>query len=446
MFTGLVPYEDRAVRLAPTSESVPAHWRVGRLKNAGRFVYGDALPAESRTPGDVRVMGSNGPIGFHAAANTVGKTIVVGRKGSHGKVHLSNEPVWVMDTAYYIDHRSSRENLDWLAHVLRWLPLDQTTKDSAVPGLDRDDAHGAVIPIPPADEQSAIVKYLGHAHARIDRAIVAKRKLIALLEEQKQAIIHQAVTRGLDPTVPLKDSGIPWLGEIPAHWSLEPARKVLRLRKSVVGEGHHDYTLLSLTLRGVIIRDLEKLEGKFPADFSTYQTVGPGQFVFCLFDVDETPRTVGLSSHEGMITGAYRVFDCPEPAWARFAELYFLAMDHRKAFRPLYSGLRKTIPVGAFVQAKMPFPPEAERDLIIRQVRELTAASDELARKTKTELGLLGEFRTRLTSDVVTGQVDVREIAATLPELTDDMLATGDVDTGDSIEDIAEEFMEGETD
>ncbi len=78
--------------------------------------------------------------------------------------------------------------------------------------------------VPPADEQAAIVKYLGHAHARIDRAIAAKRKLIALLEEQKQAIIHQAVTRGLDPTVPLKDSGIPWLGEIPAHWATARAR------------------------------------------------------------------------------------------------------------------------------------------------------------------------------------------------------------------------------
>lgn len=80
--------------------------------------------------------------------------------------------------------------------------------------------------LPPADEQAAIVKYLGHANARIDRAIAAKRKLIALLEEQKLAVINQAVTRGLEPEVPLKESGIPWLAKIPAHWEVRRAKEI----------------------------------------------------------------------------------------------------------------------------------------------------------------------------------------------------------------------------
>ncbi len=76
-------------------------------------------------------------------------------------------------------------------------------------------------PLPPLDEQAAIVKYLTHVDRKIDRFIRAKRKLITLLEEQKQAIIHQAVTKGLDPDVPMKDSGVEWLGEIPAHWEVK---------------------------------------------------------------------------------------------------------------------------------------------------------------------------------------------------------------------------------
>ncbi len=324
--------------------------------------------------------------------------------------------------------------------------VDGSTYGAKMPRAEWTFIGNARLAIPPADEQAAIVKYLGHAHARIDRAIAAKRKLIALLEEQKQAIIHQAVTRGLDPNVPLKDSGIPWLGEIPAHWTLEPTRKVLALTKTIVGDAHPDYTLLSLTLRGVIERDMINPEGKFPSDFSTYQAVEAGQFVFCMFDVDETPRTVGLSQYSGMITGAYRVFDCPRPEWAEFAELYFLALDRRKALRPLYTGLRKSIPVGAFLQAKMPFPPDGERDAIVRTVRHEIVASEHLREHTSREIELLREFRTRLTSDVVTGQVDVREIAASLPELTDDMLASTVDDAGDSLEDIAEEFLEGETD
>ena len=80
--------------------------------------------------------------------------------------------------------------------------------------------------IPPPEEQAAIVRFLDHENRRIDRAIRAKKKLIALLNEQKQAIIHQAVTRGLDPTVPLKPSGIPWLGDIPQHWEVQRAKQL----------------------------------------------------------------------------------------------------------------------------------------------------------------------------------------------------------------------------
>ena len=291
--------------------------------------------------------------------------------------------------------------------------------------------------IPPADEQAAIVKYLGHAHARIDRAIAAKRKLIALLEEQKRAMIHEAVTRGLDPSVPFKDSGTPWLGEIPAHWDLVPTRSVLCPVKTVVGERQADYQLLSLTLGGVIVRDVANMKGKFATDQSTYQAVSSGQFVFCLFDVDETPRTIGLSRVSGMITGAYRVFDCADSRWSRFAELYFLAMDDKKAFRPLYTGLRKTVPLGAFLHAKMPLPPRAERDRIVKEVQELTLRDGVLASRVMREIELLREFRTRLTSDVVTGQVDVREIAATLPVLSDDGSAL-------ELDDELEELLEGE--
>ncbi|MCL4863804.1 MAG: restriction endonuclease subunit S, partial [Caldilineaceae bacterium] len=81
--------------------------------------------------------------------------------------------------------------------------------------------------VPPPDEQAAIVRFLDHANRRIDRYIRAKRRLIALLNEQKQAIIHQAVTRGLDPGVRLKPSGVEWLGDIPAHWEMRRLRTLV---------------------------------------------------------------------------------------------------------------------------------------------------------------------------------------------------------------------------
>jgi type I restriction enzyme S subunit len=102
---------------------------------------------------------------------------------------------------------------------------------------------------------------------------------------------------------------VDWLGEIPDGWDLVPNKYIFRLKKNLVGKKSSQYELLSLTLKGIIKRDMENPEGKFPAEFDTYQEVRIGDFVFCLFDVEETPRTVGLSNFDGMITGAYTVFE-----------------------------------------------------------------------------------------------------------------------------------------
>src|SRR5699024_1141989 len=99
-----------------------------------------------------------------------------------------------------------------------------------------------------------------------------------------------------------KESGEQWIGEIPKHWELLANKYIFSLKKNLVGKRSAQYDLLSLTLRGIIKRDMENPEGKFPAEFDTYQEVKVNDFVFCLFDVEETPRTVGLSKYDGMIT------------------------------------------------------------------------------------------------------------------------------------------------
>ena len=106
-----------------------------------------------------------------------------------------------------------------------------------------------------------------------------------------------------------KDIGLPWYPQgVPSHWTLMRHKNVLDEHKELVGKNADNYTLLSLTVNGVIIRDLSEGKGKFSKDYDKYVVVDKGDFVFCLFDVDETPRTVGLSRNHGMITGAYDVF------------------------------------------------------------------------------------------------------------------------------------------
>jgi type I restriction enzyme S subunit len=292
--------------------------------------------------------------------------------------------------------------------------------------------------MPPLTEQAAIVRFLNWADGRLERAMRSKRKVIALLHEQRQAIIHRAVTRGLDANVPLKASEVPWLGDVPAHWDLKPNRSFLRVRKALVGERHTDYQLLSLTKRGVIIRDLSENKGKFSSDMGTSQEVRPGDLVFCLFDVPETPRTVGLSKHRGMITGAYTVMESDDLSVARFVEAFYIAMDDRKLLSPLYSGLRNTIPKARLLGAKTPIPPASELGDILAFVTAESTRIQGAVDKLEREISLLQEYRARLVADVVTGKVDVREAANKVPEdIPTDI--TADMDHWDTADNLDQE-------
>lgn len=196
---------------------------------------------------------------------------------------------------------------------------------------------------------------------------------------------------------------LPWLKSIPAHWSLNRNKVFLQESKDVVGENSKDYTLLSLTLNGIIPRDISSGKGKFPSDFGTYKVIRPNDMVFCLFDIDETPRTVGLSTHNGMLTGAYDVFHV-SGINSRYMYYYYLSLDNVKAMRPLYKGLRKTIGVDTFLGAKMPVPPRAEQDQIVRYLDWQVSKINRLIAAKKREIGLLKEHKQTQIADLVLGR------------------------------------------
>ena len=212
---------------------------------------------------------------------------------------------------------------------------------------------------------------------------------------------HSAITN-LKPYPEYKDSGLPWLEKAPGHWRLTPNRALMHRRKVLVGERHTNYKLLSLTKLGVIIRDISTGKGKFSSDMGTSQEVRKGDLVFCLFDVPETPRTVGLSSHDGMITGAYTVFECSAPLLARFLDCYYRAMDDRKLLSPLYSGLRNTIPPTRFLGTKTAIPPTDEQAAIVRFLDHATRRLDKAIRDKRKIIALLNEQKQAIIHRAVT--------------------------------------------
>ncbi|MCL7713214.1 hypothetical protein [Stenotrophomonas mori] len=265
--------------------------------------------------------------------------------------------------------------------------------------------------VPPISEMEEIASYLDRATSRIDTLVAKKTRFIELLREKRQALITHAVTKGLDPGAPMKDSGVEWLGKVPETWDTAPLKSFLQLRRDIVGSESSNTKLLSLTLQGVIERDLENPTGKMPTSFDGYQRISAGEMVFCLFDMDETPRTVGVAPQDGMLTGAYTVFRPQSELWARYLYYFFLHVDEYKRLRPFYKGLRKTIRPGPFLSIQVPRPTEREAKAIVAHLDSATSRIDTLIAKTERSIELLREHRTALITAAVTGKLDLRPAA-----------------------------------
>ena len=192
-----------------------------------------------------------------------------------------------------------------------------------------------------------------------------------------------------------------WFGQISPDWKLGRAKNAFGVISKKVEQRSSEYNLLSLTNRGIIFRDIENGKGKFPASFDTYQEVKKNDIVFCLFDIDETPRTVGLSDIEGMITGAYTVVRCTEQVEPRFVAYFYLSIDERKGLRPFYTGLRKVVRTETFLNATIPLPDLPTQRAIADFLDHETARIDTLIEKKQQLAELLEEKRSSTISRLV---------------------------------------------
>ena len=168
-------------------------WPIVRLGEICELEYGRSLPSGVRVAGEHKVFGSNGVVGAHNAAISNGETVVVGRKGSVGEINHSCSSCWPIDTTYFVDRNSTKQNLRWLFYAIKHLNLRSLTKSTGVPGLNRSDAYALNIPLPPLEEQKRIAAILDQADAlRRLRARTLDR-----LGALGQAIFHEMfVERG----------------------------------------------------------------------------------------------------------------------------------------------------------------------------------------------------------------------------------------------------------
>jgi len=198
-----------------------------------------------------------------------------------------------------------------------------------------------------------------------------------------------------------KDSDLLCVDMVPKSWTTTMNKHHLIEKKVIVGEDWKDYKLLSLTKEGIIYRDVESGKGKFPESFDTYKSVESGDIIICLYDIEETPRTVGLSDLVGMISGSYHIYE-PHKMVGRFFYYWFLSIDNGKGLKPYYTGLRNVVRPPTFLSLPLYLPPLNEQHQIVTYLDNKTTSIDSLIQSKEKKIELLKEKRTSLINQVVT--------------------------------------------
>ena len=264
------------------------------------------------------------------------------------------------------------------------------------------------IPIPPLHEQQAIVDYLKDKTLKIEQYVSARERERELLDSLKQSEIANVVTKGLNPNVKMKDSGIPWIGEIPEHWEV---RKLRHFIKFVSIKGFGEKKLLSVTReQGVIERNVESKEENhnfIPDDLNGYKLVKVGQFV--INKMKSWQGSYGVSNFDGIVSPACYVCDLNFPC-----KEYFSMAIRSKAYIPFFTQYSKGIRVDQWDLSPLglkniPFvvPPLSEQQAIVAYIDSKLQKIDQYMCDLQREIEYLKEFKQRLISDAVTGQLCV---------------------------------------
>ena len=284
------------------------------------------------------------------------------------------------------------------------------------------------LPLPPIPEQRAIARYLDYMDRRIQRYIEAKERLIELLEEQKRVVINQAVTRGLDPDVPLKPSGVEWLGDVPAHWQF----RRLKFLSTKFGSGvtprggaavYVEPGIPFLRSQNVHFDGL-RLEGVARIDPMLHQQMASSHVLAGDVLLNITGASIGRAcavpdDFKGANVNQHVCIVRPKDELISSEYLAaFLATQYiqRQIRLELGGASREGLTLDSICSFAILLPPRAEQDRLVDYVSKAVATASQGSRQIRRQIELIKEYRTRLIADVVTGKLDVRDAAAGLPD------------------------------
>ncbi|MDE0124396.1 MAG: restriction endonuclease subunit S [Bryobacterales bacterium] len=463
MIAALTPYPEMRDSGEEWLGRVPGHWEVRRLKTLSQIRYGLGQPPKEAADGLPLIRATNVSRGEIVESDMVyvdPSDVPAGRNAllSEGEIIVVRSGAYTADSAMIpMAYSGAVTGYDMVVTVTRALPefialalrADYVRDDqlvvastrSAQPHLNAQELGDAFVLLPLLHEQTAIARFLDDADRRIRRYIRAKERLIDLLEEQKQAVVHQAVTGQINvrtgrPYPAYKDSGVEWLGEIPEHWGVvglcyryEQCLGKMLDGKRITGEYLLPYLRnVDVQWDDINVANLPHMD-IHPDEMARY-TVRPGDLLVC--EGGEVGRCAiwkGEISPCGFQKALHRLrprnYQRDRP---RFLYYAFLLAVARSAFTDGHESTIAHLTGEKLRRHRFAFPCVDEQTAIVRFLDNATAAISRTIELTRRQITLLREYRTRLTADVATGKLDVREAAANLPE-TDPIAGRNRVET-----------------
>lgn len=405
-------------------DSVPEQWDIKRISYVSQLRSGDAIASDQiEAEGDYPVYGGNGLRGYCPNFNLDGNFILIGRQGALcGNINYGSGRFWASEHAVVV-YPSLDLDVKWLGETLRAMNLNQYNVSAAQPGLAVANIVCLKIPFPPKKEQELIAAFLNHETAKIDALIEKQQRLIELLKEKRQAVISHAVTKGLNPKAPMKDSDVEWLGEVPAHWEVKRMKYSIRVfeqgwspqcdSRPAAGE---EFGVLKVGCVNGGVFNAEENKA-LPSELipQTQYLLKKGDFLI------SRANTRDLVGSAAVIEDDFdKLILCDKLYRLRFSEninpylvsFYLSIPSVRQQIELGTSGASdsmQNISQSVIKELQVLIPPVMEAELLVNEIKNRLTKFDEILSAASQQIAFLQERRTALISAAVTGKIDVRD-------------------------------------
>ncbi|WP_180108174.1 restriction endonuclease subunit S [Acinetobacter sp. YH12085] len=393
---------------------IPSHWKLTRLKFLAKIRNGqDYKHVETET--GFPVMGSGGQFTFSSTYMFDRPSVLLGRKGTIDKPLYIDEPFWTVDTMYYTEVNKDID-VKYFYYLSKTILFNRYSTNTALPSMTQENLNNFEFSVPPSVfERNQIRNFLDHETTKIDHLIEKQQQLIELLKEKRQAVISHAVTKGLDPNVPMKDSGVEWLGAVPEHWEVSKFGYISQVVRGGSPRPAGDPTLFNGDYSPwVTVAEITKDDELYLTSTETFLTKKGSEqcrvFKAGTLLLSNSGATLGVpkilcidaNANDGVVGFEQLQIDI------EFAYYYLSILTNDLRERVKQGSGQPNLNTDIVKNISIAIPPLSEIQLIVTEIKGQVEKFVSLIQKAERQILLMQERRTALISAAVTGKIDVR--------------------------------------